>query len=228
MIWAYRIVWMLGTLALIVELIMFYNPRYHTPPRYTQMWVPAKTEKYQFEIPQPFRMTRLSELALGVTGARANMRVLEGVNIQHSWRAGMQMVVVTFRPQESGEADATPTYTADGNPYEMAQRAHQEYLTLLQQGEKVRQVQASETQWEQKENRYRLRSNYTGQTQHRLPIFQEPVEGFVITFPLSGQEAIVFHAHYPRTQAEYYRATFERIVQSFRSMSAQGGSQNAR
>lgn len=216
-IWGYRIAWMLGALMLIVELIMFYNPRYHTPPRFTQKWVPAQTEKYQFEMPQPFRKALLSELALGVSTARASLRVLEGVSLQHSWRAGLQVMVVSFRTEESGEADAPTSITADGNPYDMARRAHQEYLNALQAGEKVRQLQAVQSGVVQVNKAYALRTNFTGQAQHQVPSFQAPIEGFVMTFPLSAQEALVFHAQYPREQAKHYRPVFERIVQSFRT-----------
>lgn len=217
MIWAYRIVWILGALALIVELILFYNPRYHTPPRFTQRWVPAQTEKYQFEMPQPFRKSLLSDLALGVSTARANLRVLEGVSVQHSWRAGMQVMVVSFRTEESGEADAPTPSATDGNPYDMARRAHQEYLNVLQASEKVRQVQATQSGVVQVNKAYALRTNFTGQAQHRVPSFQAPIEGFVMTFPLSAQESLVFHAQYPREQAKHYRPAFERIVKSFRT-----------
>ncbi len=210
---------MLGALALIVELIVFYNPRYHTPPRFTTMWTNAQTDKYQFEVPQPFRRASLPELALGVSSARESLRILEGVHIEHSWRAKMRAMVVSFRTQESGE-EAPSTATMDNNAYEMARRAHQEYLSLLQQDDKLRQVQAKQTDVVQVNQTPALRTNYSAQLQHRLPTFEAPVDGFVMTFPISANEALIFHAHYPRERAKEYRPAFARIVKSFRAKSS--------
>ncbi len=216
MIWAYRIVWMVGALALVVEWFLFSHPRYRVPPRFTQKWVSVQTDRYQFEMPQPFRSSSLSDLALGVATARTSLRVLEGISLQHSWRAGMQVMIVSFRTQESGEAEQPLLASTENNPYQMARRAHQEYLEFLRQGTKVQRAQLSRSVVVQINQSQALRTNFTGQIAHRIPNLKADIEGFVMTFPLSAEQSLLFYAYYPQEQAQPYRSVFERVVKSFR------------
>ncbi len=224
-IWAIRGLWILGALALIVEMFILANPRYRVPS-------PSEWESYdtpRFTIRKPKRF-RAGDPEFGKLFALPELGLMSNdVGFYRGRRTGFE---VYFRPlQETpnplsqlGQLAPQPT-----NPNvrvdiaALVRKRHDERIAALRDDPLYLNFNEEKRSIVTVRGVRGIRSEYKRMIPHPIPLFNMWVKGYVFTAPISSEEVIHIHAYCPVSSYEAYQQVFDQMLGSLTLKQQQGG-----
>lgn len=214
MIWTYRILWILGALAIIGQMMLMSNPRYRMPA--DSEWDFFQNSRLELRKPKQWKQ---DILGLGGFLPADLLKDMPSIGFYRGSRTGFEVEFVALKEQNP------LSMFAESQGQQLPQNTPANFETLLRKAhdERVKDIRELEMYDEFKElKRFRtrvqgtpaLRTDYRFVLPHPVPLFSMPVRGFILTIPLSEQEAIRFNAYCPERSYADTEKIFEKILAS--------------
>ncbi|MEN3000984.1 MAG: hypothetical protein ABDI19_03975 [Armatimonadota bacterium] len=209
-IWAIRALWILGLLALIVEMFLLANPRYRVPS--PSEWETFEGRRFSIRKPKRFRagdvefgrFFAISELALAA----------DDVGFYRGKRTGFE---VYFRPLQE-TSNPLSQLMPQGNPNvqvdfaALMRKRHDERIAALRDDPSYVNFRELKRSTVTVRGVRGLRSDYEYVLPHIIPLFNMPVRGYVLTVPISEREVLHIHAYCPASSYDAYQKVFDEMV----------------
>jgi len=219
MIWTYRILWILGALAIIGQMMIMSNPRHRMPA--DSEWDFFQNSRLELRKPKKWKEGMLGLGGFSDLVPKDLLADLPSVGFYRGSRSGFEVEFVKLKEENP------LSMLAESQGQQIPQNTQANFETLLRKAhdERVKDIREYELYEEFKElKRFRtrvqgapgLRTDYRFVLPHPVPLFSMPVRGFILTIPLSEQEAIRFNAYCPERSYADTEKIFEKILASIR------------
>ena len=211
MLIVYRIFWIVGLIALVAEMVILANPRQVAPQRASD-WEIREQGRFRVRAPKRFRVERGLSLLMSLPDFGEDVEVVDAFVLQRGQRTGMQIVITAPKQApllpQLGQLQGAPSF----NISQFMRRAHDRFLAILR--EDFRHADFSETKRTTVRIRgvQGIRSDYKYKIPHPVPFLSMPVQGYLITLPLSPTEVIHFNAYCPPNSFGDYERVYDQII----------------
>lgn len=222
MLIVYRILWIVGLVALIVELALLANPRVRAPQS-SKEWQIVQEGSFTMRAPKQFRSARVPNFMLTMYGSDSEFRILEAVFLTRGRRFGMEILVVAPR-----QMSLPPSFGQAQNPLiqhpnmaQLLRKAHASYIASLREDWEFVDFKETSNRSIRVQGVPALRSDYTCKIPHPIDFLSMPLRGFLITVPLSQTRIVHINAYAPPGSFKEYEKVYEQMIASIRIQ--QGG-----
>jgi len=222
MLIVYRILWIVGLAALIVELALLANPRVRAPQS-SKEWQIVQEGSFTMRARKQFRSARVPNFMLAMYGSDSEFRVLEAVFLTRGRRFGMEILVVSPK-----QMNLPPPFGQAQNPLaqpptmgQLLRKAHASYIASLREDWEFVDFKETGNRSVKVQGVPALRSDYTCKIPHPIDFLSMPLQGFLITVPLSQNQIVHINAYAPPGSFKEYEKVYEQMIASIRIQ--QGG-----
>ncbi len=214
MLLLYRFLWIASALGIAAVMVMLSSPR-ASRPVIADVWVAVQQGRFTLQAPREFRARRDALTQMGMNKPSSPVQLQDALRIERGARTGMKLALVALRTDLQVEGEETPAVaTPEQNAARQLQRMHSAQLEHLR--EAYAEFRETQTRPIRVQNVPALRTDYTFTLTHWVPFFNTPVQGYMITVPVSQSEALHIIAYAPPLQFEAYRPVYKRMVESLR------------
>lgn len=221
-IWAIRALWILGVLALIVEMFLLANPRYRVPG--PSEWETFEARRFSIRKPKRFRagdvlfgrLFAIPELALSS----------DDVGFYRGRRTGFEVyfrpLLDTSNPLNQLMLQSNPNVQVDYAA--LMRKRHDERIAALRDDPSYVNFRELKRATATIRGVRGIRSDYEYILPHPIPLFNMPVRGYMFTAPLSDREVIHIHAYCPASSYDAYQQVFDQMLATL-TLKREGGAQ---
>ncbi|MEJ5296392.1 MAG: hypothetical protein WHT28_14215 [Fimbriimonadales bacterium] len=214
MLLLYRFLWVASALGIIAAIVVLANPR-NKRPVIAEAWSTVQQGSFIVEAPQEFYARRDALTQMGMNKPNSPVQLQDALHLERGARTGMRLALVTFRTDlQVGGDETAPATTPEQNAMRRLQRLHNTQLENLR--EAYANLRETGTHPTRVQNIPALRTDFTFTLTHPIPLFNMPVQGYLITVPVSEYEALHLIAYAPPHQFEAYRPVYQRMAESLR------------
>lgn len=212
MLWLYRFLWIASSLGTATILIVASNPRSERPISAGE-WRTVQQGRFTVQVPPTFRAHRDALTQMGMNKPNSPIQLQDAVRIERGARTGVKIALVTVRSDLMPVGDEPSAV----NPQE------QSGVRLLRQVHATQLQNLREALAEFKERQQRpvkvqgvhgLRTDFEYTLTHWIPYM--PARGYLITVPVSQNEALHIIAYTPPHQFEMYQPLYERMLNTLK------------
>lgn len=216
MIWTYRILWILGALAIVGQMYLMSNPRHRMPDE--SEWDFFQNSRLELRKPKKWKQ---SVLGLGGFLPADLVQDLPSFGFYRGMRTGFEVEFVALKEQNplSMLAESQGQQTPQNPPQSfevLLRKAHDERVKEIREFELYDEFKVLKRFSTRVQGTPALRTDYRFVIPHPVPFFSMPVRGFILTIPLSEREAIRFNAYCPERSYADTEKIFEKILASVR------------
>jgi hypothetical protein len=211
MLLLYRFLWIASALGVAAVMLMLSNPRAERPVVSSE-WVSIQQGRFSLQAPREFRARVLTQM--GMNKPNSPVQWQDAVYIERGARTGVKLALVTLRTDLQVGDDAPAAATPDQHAARTLRRIHAVQL------ENLRKAHADFKETQTRPTRVQgvpaLRTDFTFTLAHWIPFFNTPARGYLITVPVSQNEALHIIACSPPHRFNEYQAVYERLVNSLK------------
>lgn len=214
MLWLYRFLWIASSLGAATILIVASNPRSERPLSAGE-WRTVQQGRFTVQVPSVFRAHRDALTQMGMNKPNSPIQLQDAVRIERGARTGVKIALVAVRSDLMPVSDEPSAV----NPQE------QSGVRLLRQVHTTQLQNLREALAEFKERQQRpvkvqgvdgLRTDFEYTLTHWIPFLNMPARGYLITVPVSQNEALHVIAYTPPHQFEMYQPLYERMLNTLK------------
>lgn len=214
MLVVYRFLWIASSLGTVAILIMLSNPQ-QTKPVIVGQWAKVQQGRFALQIPAEFRAYRDALTQMGMNKPNSPVQLQDAVRIERGARTGIKLALVTLRTDLQTEGDdANSVSRQEPDPMRLLNQIHQAQLQNLRETyADFKEVRRSRVQVQ---GVFGLRTDYEYTLTHWIPFFNMPVQGYLITLPVSQSEVLHGIAYSPPHRFREYDTVYAQVLKTVR------------